>query len=163
MYLDKCCNSDFVDQCSKANKRFFCIDICDYLYLLISDHINIYLYLSTTVYLSACLSLCLPACLSVCLYVCVCLSIYLFIVYPSIYLSIYLSNLSLYIYFGYWLQLILETIGGLKTVVNIKLGFQQVKTCSCTNKYHLEVAGVKFVAYFIVRKSFDLALFWKRS
>ena len=161
MYLDKCCNSDFVDQCSKANKRFFYIDICDYLYLLISDHINIYLYLSTTVYLSACLSLCL--------------SIYLFIVYPSIYLSIYqsiylsiylsidLSNLFLYIDFGYWLQLILETIGGLKTVVNIQLGFQQVKSCSCTNKYHLEVAGLKFVAYFIVRKSFDLALFWKRS
>ena len=140
-----------------------------YLWLSISTNIWPYQYLFVSIYncLSVCLSVSLPACLPVSLSVCLCLSvnlsIYCLSVYLSIYLSIYLSNLSLYIYFGYWLQLILETIGGLKTVVNIKLGFQQVKTCSCTNKYHLEVAGVKFVAYFIVRKSFDLALFWKRS
>ena len=136
-----------------------------YLWLSISTNIWPYQYLFVSIYncLSVCLSVSLPACLPVSLSVCLCLSVNLSIYCLSVYLSIYLSNLSLYIYFGYWLQLILETIGGLKTVVNIKLGFQQVKTCSCTNKYHLEVAGVKFVAYFIVRKSFDLALFWKRS
>ena len=93
LYLDKCCNSDFVDQFSK-----FAIstNIWPYQYLFISIYNCLSVCLSVS--LPVCLPACLSVCMSVCLYVCVCLSIYLFIVYQSIYLSIYLSiDLSIYL------------------------------------------------------------------